>query len=113
MRSRRKKSEMKLSANKTDYEPKVSPVHSLEVQSECLFILSGLQNGGITMQGVRYMEGSIAHYFKGRNGHTQIVNILRLNGQEDRFLSGSWDKRLLEWDLKTGDIVNEFKKIKV
>ncbi|KAJ1540585.1 SAGA complex subunit [Saccharomyces cerevisiae] len=101
---------MKLSANKTDYEPKVSPVHSLEVQSECLFILSGLQNGGITMQGVRYMEGSIAHYFKGRNGHTQIVNILRLNGQEDRFLSGSWDKRLLEWDLQTGDIVNEFKK---
>ncbi|CAI4611131.1 AAC_collapsed_G0035930.mRNA.1.CDS.1 [Saccharomyces cerevisiae] len=105
-----KKSEMKLSANKTDYEPKVSPVHSLEVQSECLFILSGLQNGGITMQGIRYMEGSIAHYFKGRNGHTQIVNILRLNGQEDRFLSGSWDKRLLEWDLQTGDIVNEFKK---
>ncbi|CAD6637017.1 XXYS1_4_G0039370.mRNA.1.CDS.1 [Saccharomyces cerevisiae] len=105
-----KKSEMKLSANKTDYEPKVSPVHSLEVQSECLFILSGLQNGGITMQGVRYMEGSIAHYFKVRNGHTQIVNILRLNGQEDRFLSGSWDKRLLEWDLQTGDIVNEFKK---
>ena len=72
-----KKSEMKLSANKADYEPKVSAVHSLEVQSECLFILSGLQNGGITMQGVRYMEGSIAHYFKGRNGHNQIVNILK------------------------------------
>ncbi|QID86653.1 Transcription factor spt8 [Saccharomyces pastorianus] len=105
-----KKSEMKLSANKAEYEPKVSPVHSLEVQSECLFILSGLQNGGITMQGVRYMEGSIAHYFKGRNGHNQIVNILKLNGQEDRFLSGSWDKRLLEWDLQTGDIVNEFQK---
>lgn len=105
-----KKSEMKLSAHKTDYEPKVSPVHSLEVQSECLFILSGLQNGGITMQGVRYMEGSIAHYFKGRNGHSQIVNILKLNGQESRFLSGSWDKRLLEWDLQTGDIVNEFRK---
>ena len=105
-----KKSEMKLSANKAEYEPKVSPVHSLEVQSECLFILSGLQNGGITMQGVRYMEGSIAHYFKGRNGHSQIVNILKLNGQEDRFLSGSWDKRLLEWDLHTGGIVNEFQK---
>ncbi|EJS42783.1 spt8p [Saccharomyces arboricola H-6] len=105
-----KKSEMKLSANKADYEPKVSPVHSLEVQSECLFILSGLQNGGITMQGVRYTEGSIAHYFKGKNGHNQIVNILKLNGQENRFLSGSWDKRLLEWDLQTGDIVNEFKK---
>ena len=25
-------------------------------------------------------------------------------------MSGSWDKRLLEWDLQTGDIVNEFKK---
>ena len=47
---------------------------------------------------------------RGRNGHNQIVNILKLNGQEDRFLSGSWDKRLLEWDLQTGDIANEFKK---
>lgn len=104
-----KKSEMKFSKNNKEYEPKVSPVHSIEVQSECLFLLSGLEDGGITMQGVRYMEGTIAHYFKGKEGHTNVVNQLKLNGDETRFLSGSWDKRLLEWDLQTGGIVNEFK----
>lgn len=104
-----KKSEMKLLKNNREYDPKVSPVYSLEVQSECLFLLSGLENGGITMQGVRYMEGSIAHYFKGKEGHNNVVNLLKLNGEETRFLSGSWDKRVLEWDLETGNIINEFK----
>ena len=104
-----KRSEIKFLKNNKEYEPKVSPVYALEVQSECLFLLSGLNNGGITLQGVRYMEGSVGHYFKGRQGHTNVVNLLRLNGQEDKFLSGSWDKKLLEWDLQTGDIINEFR----
>lgn len=104
-----RRSEMKMSKNNKEYEPKVSPVHSIEVQSECLFMLSGLENGGITMQGVRYMEGTIGHYFKGRDGHTNVVNQLKLNGEETRFISGSWDKRILEWDLETGEICNEFK----
>ena len=69
---------MKITANNKEYEPKVSPVYSLEVQSEALFLLSGLNNGGITMQGVRYMEGNISHYFKeGPEGHSNVVNILR------------------------------------
>lgn len=104
-----KRSEIKFLKNNKEYEPKISPVYSLEVQSECLFLLSGLDNGGITLQGVRYMEGSIGHYFKGKEGHNNVVNLLRLNGLEDKFFSGSWDKRLLEWDLKTGGIVNEYK----
>lgn len=104
-----KRSEMKLSKNNKEYDPKVSPVYAIEVQSECLFLLSGLDNGGITMQGVRYMEGSIGHYFKSKEGHSNVVNQLRLNGDETRFVSGSWDKRLLEWDLGNGGIVNEFK----
>lgn len=92
--------------NKTDYEPLVSPVYSLAVEDECMYMLSGLKNGGITMQGVRYMEGSIVHYFK---EHTQVVNILKLNNNQDKFLSGSWDKRILEWDLNAGGVVsNEF-----
>lgn len=93
--------------NKIEYEPLVSPVYSLAVEDECMYMLSGLKNGGITMQGVRYMEGSIAHYFK---EHTQVVNILKLNNNQDKFLSGSWDKRILEWDLNAGGTIsNEFK----
>lgn len=92
--------------NKNDYQPIVSPVYSLSVHDECNFLLSGLENGGITLQGARYMESKIGHYFK---EHTQVVNLLRLNNSQDKFLSGSWDKRLLEWDLNTGDVINEFK----
>lgn len=104
-----KKSEIKFLKNNKEYEPKISPVHALEVQSECLFLLSGLDNGGITLQGVRYMEGSIGYYFKSKEGHNNVVNLLKLSGSEDRFLSGSWDKRLLEWDLQTGGIMNEYR----
>ena len=94
-------------AGRTEYEPRVSPVYSLEVQSECMFLLSGLDSGGIAMQSIRFNEGSTVHHFK---DHSSVVNLLRLNTTEDRFLSGSWDKRILEWDLNRPDaIVNEFK----
>ncbi|AET37723.1 SAGA complex subunit SPT8 Ecym_1499 [Eremothecium cymbalariae DBVPG len=98
--------DMKLTKNGKEYEPKVSPVHALEVQSECLFVLAGQENGGITLQGVRYMEGQIGYYFK---KHKSTVSLLMLNDSEDKFLSGSWDKQLLEWDLETGECVTEFK----
>lgn len=101
-----RRKDIKLTKNGKEYEPMVSPVHALEVQNECLFLLSGLQNGGITLQGCRYMEGSISHYF---SKHTSVVNQLRLNDKEDKFISGGWDKQILEWDLNTGDCVNEFK----
>ncbi|CAL9729461.1 transcription factor Spt8p [Monosporozyma unispora] len=92
---------------KSDYQPIVSPVYSLAVEDECMYMLSGLKNGGISMQGVRYMEGSIIHYFK---EHTQVVNLLKFNQHQDKFLSGSWDKRIIEWDLNNGGkVCNEFK----
>ncbi|CCH62276.1 hypothetical protein TBLA_0G03390 [Henningerozyma blattae CBS 6284] len=106
-----KKSEIKTLKNSKDYEPKVSPVHSLAVQSECLFMLSGLDNGGITLQGVRYLEGSIEHYFKNSNSHTQPVNLLKLNNSESRFISTSWDKTIIEWDLNNGSMANNFKGV--
>lgn len=109
-----KRSQITPSANGKEYVPLVSPVNSLAVHSECLFLLSGLQNGGITLQGVRYMEGKIGHYFypgtPTRNGHTQVVNLLQLNSDQTRFISGSWDKKILEWDLNgKGAVSNEFR----
>ncbi|AGO13299.1 AaceriAFR153Wp [[Ashbya] aceris (nom. inval.)] len=100
--------DMKLTKNGKEYEPKVSPVHSLEVHSECLYILAGQEGGGITLQGVRYMEGQIGHYFK---KHTGTVNQLLLNDDETRFVSGSWDKQILDWDLHTGHCITEFKGV--
>lgn len=92
--------------NATDYQPKVSPVYSLAVENECNYILSGLENGGVTMMGVRYMEGSIGHYFK---EHSLPVNQLIINNRQDKFISGSWDRRIIEWDLQSGGKVsNEF-----
>ncbi|KAL3235518.1 SAGA complex subunit SPT8 [Nakaseomyces bracarensis] len=109
-----KRSNLSISTNGKEYVPMVSPVNSLEVHSECLYLLSGLQNGGIALQGLRYMEGKIGHYFypgtPTRNGHTQVVNLLKLNSDQSRFLSGSWDKKILEWDLNgKGTVLNEFK----
>ncbi|SCU77353.1 LAFA_0A01310g1_1 [Lachancea sp. 'fantastica'] len=97
---------IKLLKSGKEYEPVVSPVHALEVQSECMFVLGGLENGGITMQGCRFMEGHIAHLFQ---KHTSTVNQLRLSNDESRFMSGGWDKQILEWDLQTGTCSNEFK----
>lgn len=99
-------SKVKWLRQKTEYVPVVSPVHSLAVQNECLYILAGQESGGIVMQGVRYLEGSIAHYFKGHHG---IVNHLVLNDTETQFLSGSWDKTVREWDLETGTQLQTFK----
>ena len=98
-------SKVKWVKQKSEYLPLVSPVHSLAVQNECLFILAGQETGGIVMQGVRYFEGRTAHYFK---GHKSIVNHLVLNDEETRFLSGSWDKTVIEWDLETGTDITKF-----
>ena len=98
-------SKVKWVKQKTDYIPLVSPVHSLAVQSECLYILAGQESGGIVMQGVRYFEGRTSHYFK---GHSSIVNHLLINDDETKFLSGSWDKTVIEWDLETGAQLSKF-----
>lgn len=95
----------------THYEPKLSPVYSLAVQKESLWLLSGLESGGITLQTIRHNEGSIKHYFqhgKKYGQHSSAVDVLQLNGDNDKFLSGSWDKKLINWDLNTGSVINEY-----
>lgn len=108
-----KKSQLKLKKNASNnanetYEPKLSPVYSLAVQSQSLWLLSGLRSGGITLQSLRHQEGSIQAYLK---KHTDTISSLRLNNDEKRLLSGSWDKKLYEWDLDTGKVINDYKVI--
>ena len=87
------------------YEPKLSCVYSLAAHSRCLWLLSGLQSGGITLMSVRHNEGQIQAYLE---KHTSTVSVLVLNQWENRLLSGSWDKTVNEWDLDTGNVVRSF-----
>ncbi|KFY29568.1 hypothetical protein V494_08669 [Pseudogymnoascus sp. VKM F-4513 (FW-928)] len=80
-------------------EPALSPVYSLAVQSEALWLLSGLESGCINLQSVRHDEGKRIAFLQ---KHTSAVSVLSLSSDEKSVLSGSWDKNILDWDLNTG-----------
>lgn len=86
-------------------EPTISPVYSLAVQSEAIWLLSGLESGGINLQSVRHDEGKRIHCLQ---KHTNAVSVLSLAADEKSVLSGSWDKTILDWDLNTGLVKRSF-----
>lgn len=47
----------------------------------------------------------MAYYEK----HTSTVSVLKLDDDEVRAISGSWDKSIVEWDLQTSSPLREFK----
>ena len=83
----------------------ISSVYSLAVQCEGLWLLSGLESGGINLQSVRVDEGKRIAKLQ---GHTSAVSVLNLAQDEQSVLSGSWDKNILDWDLNTGKIIRKF-----
>ncbi len=85
----------------------LSPVYSLAIQSEALWLLSGLESGGINLQSVRHDEGKRIHCLR-EGGHTNAVSVLQLASDEKSVLSGSWDKTVLDWDLNTGNVIRRF-----
>lgn len=88
-----------------DQDHNLSPVYSLAVHSRALWLLSGLESGGINLQSVRHDEGKkIACLQK----HTNAVSCLMLAPDEKSVLSGGWDKNIFDWDLNTGQTIRSF-----
>ena len=83
----------------------LSPVYSLAVHNQGLWLLSGLESGGINLQSVRHDEGKLITCLK---KHTSAVSVLNLAEDERSVLSGSWDKTVLDWDLNTGQVKRSF-----
>lgn len=83
----------------------MSPVYSLAVHSQALWLLSGTESGGINLQSVRHDEGKRICCLK---KHSSAVSVLTLAPDEKSVLSGSWDKKIFDWDLNTGDIIRSY-----
>ncbi|KAK8073932.1 hypothetical protein PG994_004831 [Apiospora phragmitis] len=83
----------------------LSPVYSLAVHSEALWLLSGLESGGINLQSVRHDEGKRITCLQ---KHSNAVSVLTLAADEKSVLSGSWDKNIFDWDLNTGNVKRTF-----
>lgn len=86
-------------------DPALSPVYSLAVQSEALWMLSGLESGCINLYSVRHDEGKRIAYMQ---KHRSAVSVLTLAQDEKSVLSGSWDKSVFDWDLNTGQVKRAF-----
>ena len=83
----------------------LSPVYSLAIQNQGLWLLSGLESGGINLQSVRHDEGKRISCLR---KHTSAVSVLNLSQDERSVLSGSWDKTVVDWDLNTGQVKRSF-----
>ncbi|KKZ59027.1 transcriptional activator SPT8 [[Emmonsia] crescens] len=77
----------------------LSPVYSLASHSQGLWLLSGLESGSIRLQSVRHDEGKEIALLQ---QHTSAVSVLCLTSDERSLISGSWDKRVHDWDLNVG-----------
>lgn len=83
-----------------------SPVYSLAVHHQALWLLSGLESGGINLQTCRHQAGTRVTTLR---EHTNAVSVLNLSQDETNVLSGSWDKVVLDWDLHTGKTKRSFR----
>lgn len=82
-----------------------SPVYSLAVHHQALWLLSGLESGGINLQTCRHNAGKRITTLR---SHTNAVSVLNLSQDETSVLSGSWDKTVLDWDLNNGKVKRNF-----
>ena len=83
----------------------ISPVYSLAVQNQGLWLLAGTESGKIRLQSVRHQEGKEIALL---SQHSSAVSQLVLSSDEKSLLSGSWDKTVLDWDLNIGKVRTTF-----
>ena len=83
----------------------LSPVYSLAVQNQGLWLLSGQESGSIRLQSIRHEEGKQLALLQ---QHKSAVSVLSLAGDERSLLSGSWDKHVFDWDLNEGKVRRAF-----
>lgn len=87
-------------------EKDLSPVYSLAAHHQAVWLLSGLESGGINLQTCRHQAGTRITTLR---EHTSAVSVLDLAYDELSFLSGSWDKVIHDWDLNTGKVKRSFR----
>ena len=83
----------------------LSAVYSLASHSQGLWLLSGLESGGIRLQSIRHDLGKEIALLR---QHSSAVSVLQLSSDEHSLLSGSWDKNIHDWDLNTGKVRTTF-----
>ncbi|CBQ68764.1 related to Transcription factor SPT8 [Sporisorium reilianum SRZ2] len=83
----------------------IGVVHSLAVQQDALWGLSGSESGNIHLYGVRHDPGATRHVFRKHKG---AVSALALTQDETCMISGGWDRGVHQWDLNTGSVVRSF-----
>ncbi|KAJ1511118.1 hypothetical protein HMI56_005796 [Coelomomyces lativittatus] len=69
------------------------------MHSEALWCLAGSQSGSISLFSVRHDEGTRVTTL---DSHTSVVSCLVLDKEEQTCFSGSWDSKIMHWDLNTG-----------
>ncbi|QIW95212.1 hypothetical protein AMS68_000730 [Peltaster fructicola] len=84
----------------------LSPVYSLAVEHQAIWLLSGTESGGINLQTCRHQAGTRITTLK---EHTSAVSVLALASDQCSVLSGSWDKNIHDWDLQTGKVKRSFR----
>lgn len=91
--------------SRSDESKWISPVYSLAVQHQAVWLLSGLESGAINLQTCRHQAGTRITTLR---GHTSAVSVLSLAQDETSLLSGSWDKMICDWDLNNGNKKRSF-----
>ncbi|KAF8328886.1 WD40-repeat-containing domain protein [Cantharellus anzutake] len=86
-------------------ETALSPVHSMTLQADALWGLSGTASGNINLFTIRHETGRIHHVLR---GHSGPVSSLSLSNDEMSLFSAGWDSNALHWDLNTGQIIRGF-----
>lgn len=99
---------MKTPLSQPDEGKWTSPVYSLAAQHQAIWLLSGLESGGINLQTCRHQAGTRITTLK---EHSSAVSVLTLAQDEMSVLSGSWDKTIHDWDLQTGTVKRSFRGI--